>query len=87
MMTNEMDEDQLDAFERELKRLDHTDAALVQFASKLIEGKRYRIVSDNPDGENFRRHRELAEHMGATVELEQSDGGMTEIIYRPPVRQ
>ena len=61
------------------------DRMLLNFVGKILEGKPYELVSDNPD--LIGRARELARRLGAT-EREVADGGaMTSIIFDPPMRQ
>jgi hypothetical protein len=71
--------------DRELQKLDRTDTLLTVFVSKMIAGKPYRIVSDNPATLN--RALVLADHVGATVEFLEQDSGQIEIVFAPPTRQ
>ena len=79
------DDDQFATFEREIAQLDTPNIMLVRFVSKLLEGKQYSVMSNNP--ETISRHLALAEHVGATIERRERSDGFTQIIYSPPLRQ
>src|SRR5690349_14305556 len=74
-----------DQLDRELRRLDRTDLLLTVFVSKMIAGKPYRIVSDNPG--TVDRMQVLAEHVGAAIEFIERDDGQIEIVFAPPMHQ
>ena len=71
--------------DRELKKLDRTEMLLTVFVSKMIAGKPYRIVSDNPA--TVSRMQVLAGHVGAAVAFAERGSGQTEIVFSPPSRQ
>jgi hypothetical protein len=54
-------------------------------AMKLMEGKAYHIVTDNP--KTVARVRDLTEHMGAHIEINQTYGEQFSIYVSPPWRQ
>jgi hypothetical protein len=80
--------DDIRQFEMELARLAPTDLMMLRFASKLMNGKPYRVTSDNP--ESIRRHIALAQEIGATFDDSMDDPflgprpGMTSITFFPP---
>jgi hypothetical protein len=86
-----------EAFWREYQELSGADMALVQIATKLMEGKPYRLHSDNAETRD--RASSLAEHMGATVTVIDNSGwlgvlppealltGITSLRFDPPTRQ
>jgi hypothetical protein len=61
-----------DRLEYELARLSPQELMLVTFAGKMMEGKQYRVCSDNP--ETIRRCLAVAKEMGATVIEEDGRG-------------
>jgi hypothetical protein len=67
-------------FEDRFERLEPVEEGpLVMLASKLLGGKPYRVISDNP--ETLRRCRSLAAHLGAAVTEE------TDMVIRPAITQ
>jgi hypothetical protein len=76
----------------DIERLDQERAALgiydrmlLDFASQILEGKPYELVSDNPD--HIERARDLAHRLGATEREAAAGGAMTSIIFDPPMRR
>jgi hypothetical protein len=65
-----------------LLRLDNVDVLCLRLVEKLLEGKPYGILSDNP--ESIKRVRSIAAHLGATVREVHERGGRTGIIFDPP---
>ena len=87
---NATDDDEVEIlgakFDAELDRLKNDDpcaVALVWIAQKLLNGKPYRLDSDNPT--TIARARSLAAHLGATVtETESSLGaGRRSLRFEP----
>jgi hypothetical protein len=68
------------ALERALDA-DPTMAIQMTLAVKLLSGKRYQIISDNP--ETIRRARAIAADIGASVEALEELDGMTRVIFKP----
>jgi hypothetical protein len=62
-----------------------SDKTAVLFAGKLIEGKPYRFLTDNPV--TISRARSIAQRLGGVVTSAETDGGMTSIRFDPPSRQ
>jgi hypothetical protein len=84
--TDDGDAASLDEIGRELDKLDMPDKMDVLVASKLLAGKPYQIVSDNPD--TIARARLLAEQIiGASVRCVASNDERTHIVFDPPARQ
>jgi hypothetical protein len=82
-----LSDEEMSEYDRGLAQLNGDDFALVHIVGKLLEGKPYGVSIDNPKSVLDRRHRALAQHVGASVEeIEQGDG-LTRIVYRPPSRQ
>lgn len=76
----------LSIFERALDQMSAAERPLVIFAGKLMQGKGYSVMSNNP--ENIRNYRSLAEHLGASSEETESDWpGLRQILFYPPARQ
>jgi hypothetical protein len=70
-----------------LDRTSDFDRILVAMASKLLDGKKFSVCSDNP--ETLKRARSLAQHLGAPISAEFYDRlmGKPAIIFDPPSRQ
>jgi hypothetical protein len=70
-----------------LDRASAFDLLLVAMASKLLEGERFSVCSDNP--ETLERARSSAQHLGASINAEFHDPlvGKSAIIFDPPSHQ
>ena len=64
-----------------LARLDSQGLTALSLAAKLLEGKRYRVTTDNP--RTIDRCKSLAEYMGAVVGLEEEGEWWTSILICP----
>lgn len=64
---------------------DISDGAALWLAVKLIEGKPYRIQTDNPA--TVSRARAIAALVGGTVASVEENAGMTSITFAPAHRQ
>jgi hypothetical protein len=77
------------AYSAGLQQLPREAVPCVVLAMKLLQGKPYRITTDNK--ESVARYRKVAERLGATVETaDETDfpaPGMTCIVFRPPLSQ
>lgn len=71
--------------ERGLAQLNAADMPQVLFVSKILEGKPYSFITDNP--ETVRRSRALAQHVGASIKVIEQAAGITQIQFSPPSRQ
>ena len=74
-------------FRRALERATPVDVPLgmqMHLAVKLLSGKRYQIVTDNP--ETVRRARSIAADLGAAVEEFEQDGDKTKMVITPTVK-
>ena len=82
--------DDLRQLDQELSRFEAADHAALTLAYKLMEGKPFRMTSDNP--ETIRRSTAIAQQIGATFDDTMDDPllgpklGMTSITFFPPLR-
>jgi hypothetical protein len=67
---------------RKLAQLNAADLALVNFAAKIFRGEPHEVSSD--DSETVHRHRLIARHVGAIVEVIERRGVVARIFFRPP---
>jgi hypothetical protein len=65
-----------------LAQLNAADLALVNFAAKIFRGEPHEVSTD--DSETVHRHRLIARHVGATVEVIERRGVVARIVFRPP---
>ena len=65
--------------------IDESSVPLVLMAAKLMEGKYSGVHSDDP--RTIQRCRQLARHIGASVEMIEEASGRTRIFFGPPARQ
>jgi hypothetical protein len=77
----------VDELELKLGQMSFGDTSAVLFAVKIIEGKPYGFMTDNPDSEMISRARSVAECLGAVGTSVETDGRMTNIRFDPPSRQ
>jgi hypothetical protein len=85
-LMNKGDEED-DALQYAFDKLTDAEMALVIVAGKLLEGKRYGVITDDPEGEMTLDCRALVTHIGGSIELVTQDGDSTQIIFRPPAWQ
>jgi hypothetical protein len=69
----------------EVPHIDESSVPLVLMAAKLMEGKYSGVHTDDPI--TIQRCRQLAQHIGASVEVFEEASGRTRIFFGPPVRQ
>jgi hypothetical protein len=74
-----------DNFEAALPQVDEDSVPLVVIAAKLMEGKGSGVHTDDPD--TIDRCRQLARHIGASVEVIEEEAGQTRILFNPPRQQ
>ena len=72
-------------FEAALEALPREDLTLVSLATKLLEGKPYRIITDNP--ETVARARSFAKYLGVTVTQVGQAENETSLLFEPPEKQ
>ncbi len=68
-----------------LPQIDESSVPLVLMAAKLMEGKYSGVHTDDPI--TIQRCRQLAQHIGASVEMIEEASGRTRIFFGPPARQ
>jgi hypothetical protein len=71
-------------FERARATMDSWDMSALWFAVKLIEGKPYVVMSDNP--EFVRRMRSVAGRLGGVTALVETDVETASLRFEPPGR-
>jgi hypothetical protein len=84
MIADTDDEELCAALCAEIDDLSEVDLRLLLLATKFVQRKPYRLVSKDPH--TVRRSLEFAQHIGALINLSESDG-FTEIDFRPPQLQ
>jgi hypothetical protein len=67
-----------------VERAHNADVAVMHIAVGLLSGKRYQIVTDNPEA--ARRARSIAADLGATIRESEHDDGRTQMVFAPAVK-
>ena len=75
----------MDAFAHELEKMGQRDIVSTIMAIRLMQGRSYRLQSDNPETTN--RLRQVAKHLGAAAQLWTEADGRVVIEFSPPARQ
>ena len=78
-------ETDIDAFAHELEKMAQRDIVSTIMAIRLMQGRPYRLHSDNLETTN--RLRRVAKHMGASAQLWTEADGRVVIEFSPPTRQ
>ena len=75
----------IDAFAHELEKMGQRDIVSTIMAIRLMQGRSYRLQSDNP--ETTDRLRQVAKQLGSSAQLWTEADGRVVIEFLPPTRQ